>query len=190
MAEEAVLPDEINDRAADNWEPLAAVADAAGNGWAERARRAAIVLSTQPIDEERAEIRLLADVRELFKRGPTKIATSTLIEDLRSYQFAESGWDDWRGQGIKAVSLARLLRPFGIRSQQMKIGGEKVRGFALDQFVDTFARYLAPDVPDSTRYPGTDSSDAAHRSRFAKCRRENLPACSDRTDGRCGTRTT
>ena len=46
----------------------------------------------------------------------------------------------------------------------MKIGGEKVRGFALDQFVDTFARYLAPDVPDSTRYPGTDSSDAAHRS--------------------------
>ena len=96
VAEEAVLPDEINDRAADNWEPLAAVADAAGNGWAERARRAAIVLSTQPIDEERAEIRLLADVRELFKRGPTKIATSTLIEDLRrvspgSYGHSGSG---------------------------------------------------------------------------------------------------
>ena len=45
------LPDELDDRAQDVWEPLLAIADLAGGDWPERARRAALELST---GEERA----------------------------------------------------------------------------------------------------------------------------------------
>lgn len=40
------MPAGITDRAADAWEPLLAVADAAGGEWPERARQAAVVLVT------------------------------------------------------------------------------------------------------------------------------------------------
>ncbi|MFD8598380.1 DUF3631 domain-containing protein [Kitasatospora sp. NPDC059646] len=40
------LPDGINDRPADVWEPLLAVADAAGGHWPERARAACVQLTT------------------------------------------------------------------------------------------------------------------------------------------------
>lgn len=36
------LPEKLNDRAQDNWEPLLAIADVAGCGWSERARAAAL----------------------------------------------------------------------------------------------------------------------------------------------------
>jgi hypothetical protein len=39
------VPDELNDRAADNWRPLLAIADLAGGDWPHRAREAACVLS-------------------------------------------------------------------------------------------------------------------------------------------------
>jgi putative DNA primase/helicase len=39
------IPDALNDRAADNWRPLLAIADLAGEDWPKRAREAALVLS-------------------------------------------------------------------------------------------------------------------------------------------------
>ena len=42
------LPDELDDRAADGWEPLLAIAAAAGGDWPARARRAALALSGGP----------------------------------------------------------------------------------------------------------------------------------------------
>lgn len=38
------VPETLNDRAADSWEPLLSIADAAGGAWPARARLAAIVL--------------------------------------------------------------------------------------------------------------------------------------------------
>jgi hypothetical protein len=40
-----ILPPELNDRAADNWEPLLAIAELAGEDWRNRARDAALALS-------------------------------------------------------------------------------------------------------------------------------------------------
>ena len=44
-AAQSEIPDSLNDRAADNWEPLLAIADLAGGDWPEAARRAARALS-------------------------------------------------------------------------------------------------------------------------------------------------
>src|SRR5206468_5707634 len=51
--EVGALP-ELNDRAADNWEPLLAIADLAGGDWPARARRAALALSIAPDEDDRS----------------------------------------------------------------------------------------------------------------------------------------
>ena len=48
---EPELPEGITDRTADCWEPLIAIADAAGGDWPERARKAAVFLTRRSSDE-------------------------------------------------------------------------------------------------------------------------------------------
>src|SRR5262249_6910509 len=65
------VPPELHDRAADNWRPLLAIADAAGGEWPERGRRAAIHLTcdgAEPDDAEASGVLLLSDLREMFSR--------------------------------------------------------------------------------------------------------------------------
>ena len=44
------LPSKLNDRAADNWRSLVAIADTIGGSWPEAARRAALILSAADDD--------------------------------------------------------------------------------------------------------------------------------------------
>ncbi len=61
------MPDGIEDRNADVWEPLLAVADLAGGDWPKRARVAAVTLVTAAADQkQRLGIQLLADLRTVF----------------------------------------------------------------------------------------------------------------------------
>jgi hypothetical protein len=59
----------VEDSAADNWEPLVAVADLAGGDWPSRARKAAVLLCAEDADadlEASLGLRLLADIRDVF----------------------------------------------------------------------------------------------------------------------------
>src|SRR5690606_1867412 len=60
------MPDGVTDRPADVWEPLLAVADAAGGDWPRRAREACVTLVTasQYTDKHSLGIRLLTDLRD------------------------------------------------------------------------------------------------------------------------------
>jgi hypothetical protein len=60
------LPDELSDRQQDIFEPLLALSELAGEGWAERARAAATVLSTGDESDESLGVRLLSDCYEIF----------------------------------------------------------------------------------------------------------------------------
>src|SRR5450755_1438509 len=78
--EKAEPPMPLEDRAADTWEPLIAIADLAGNGWPERARNAAVTLTA---DRDQAaemsdRIRLLADCRTAFGAA-NALPTTVLI---------------------------------------------------------------------------------------------------------------
>lgn len=108
---------ELSDRAADGWEPLLAIAEAAGMDWVERARRAALVIhGAGTSDNESDGIRLLADIRRLFvERGPERFATTELVEALCKDEDAP--WGDYHGRPITTHRLARLLRPYGIRKR-------------------------------------------------------------------------
>jgi Protein of unknown function (DUF3631) len=61
---EPELPDELSDRMQDVWEPLLAVAELAGDEWANRARTAAVDLyRKRDEDEQSIGRRFHADIR-------------------------------------------------------------------------------------------------------------------------------
>ena len=64
------VPESVFNRAADNWRPLLAIADAAGGEWPERARNAAVALAAEYTDESR-RVQLLADIADAFEAKKT-----------------------------------------------------------------------------------------------------------------------
>jgi len=151
---EADLPPELPDRAADAWEPLFAIADAAGGVWPTRARLAALVLQASREQDDSLGLRLLADVRLVFdKRRVERIFSEDLI---RALQADEEG--PWASERVPLTPhrLARLLHPFEITSKQLRIGTRSLKGYERAVFVDSWERYL----------PGDPSSplEAKHRN--------------------------
>ena len=62
------LPNEIQDRDADVWEPLIAIADAVGGQWPRKSRVAAVALVSESREAEASlGVRLLADLQTIFE---------------------------------------------------------------------------------------------------------------------------
>ena len=146
QSSDPAVPEKLNDRASDNWRPLLAIADAVGGKWPERATRAALELSgADDGNDESARALLLGDLRDLFAVQEVKELTSaTIVEALGKTE--ERPWPEWKkGKPIPPRQLARLLAPFGVQPKQIRIDGEKTRGYELEALRDTFARYLPSD---------------------------------------------
>lgn len=152
------VPDELDDRAQDSWEPLLALADAAGGSWPAAARRAAIELhAARDVDDESLGVVLLRDVRRTFaERDTDRLTTAELLGEL--LRLEESPWADLRGRPLGPQGLARLLRPYRIAPRVLRIGAATPRGYSLDSFADAFLRYL-PLSP--TAAPTATSQQAA-----------------------------
>jgi hypothetical protein len=104
----------VEDRAADVWEPLVAVADLAGGDWPQRARDACRELTSatdDPVDN--AGERLLADIREACGEGDDRLPTATLIDRLVAIE--ESPWGDCVGKRISPP--VDRQPPQGLRDQ-------------------------------------------------------------------------
>lgn len=147
-------PESLNDRAADNWRVLFAIADAAGGGWPERARKAALALSGDGGEsvtvDDGASVRLLSDARDIFARsGADRIASDDLVNKLNALEDADAPWPEWNARhpftGIGARDVARLLKPYGIFSGSIRLpDGKTPKGYKLADFADAFERYLPP----------------------------------------------
>ena len=144
---EPELPDELDDRAQDGAEPLLAIADLGGGEWPRRARAALIRLHAErPEDSESWGVQLLAGIRGSFG-GDDRISTADLLERLKA--DAEAPWKGWNhGAGLTPRGLGQLLRPYGIRSRNVRMPDDTVpKGYLRAQFEDAFARYLPSDAP-------------------------------------------
>ncbi|HEY3050400.1 MAG TPA: DUF3631 domain-containing protein [Gaiellaceae bacterium] len=75
------LPDELEDRAQDCWEPLLAIANVAGSDWSQRARAAALELSGNgEREDDSSTARLLRDIYTVFdSNGTDRYRTADLI---------------------------------------------------------------------------------------------------------------
>src|SRR5713101_4063275 len=97
-AADPAVPEELDDRQADNWRPLLAIADEAGGSWADLARTAARVLAGAVVEADTAApVRLLADLRDLFATTTAdRLATADIIRYLTALE--DGPWAD-DGQG-------------------------------------------------------------------------------------------
>ena len=139
------IPENLNDREQDNWEPLLAIADAVGGHWPETARRAALELSQNEDDLSSIAIQLLSDIRQVFsKKDIESISSVDLIEALCADE--ERPWSTFKqGAKITARQVAYKLRVFEIRSKPLRINSKIQKGYELQDFEDSFQRYLSPD---------------------------------------------
>jgi Protein of unknown function (DUF3631) len=149
----------VEDRAGDVWEPLAAIADAAGGRWPAAARSAALALSAaaDEADLDRSlGIRLLADVRACFAagQGTSFMSSAALANALRDIDDAP-----WRDVELTPRRLAARLRPYGIKPGHNSAKTE--RGFRLESLLDAFDRYLPAEGPKPSERPQASDSGAS-----------------------------
>jgi hypothetical protein len=150
----------LEDRAADTWEPLIAIADLAGGDWPARARDAAATMTQAEAQQEEdtaAGVRLLADLRQVFTNADA-LYTSTLLEAL--HQLEDSPWADWYGHPLTTRELAKLLRPYQVESKNIREHGTGAprKGYARLDLQDAWARY----VPLHPLHPLQPSEPAGH----------------------------
>ncbi|MGZ5010415.1 MAG: DUF3631 domain-containing protein [Methylobacter sp.] len=136
------LPEQLNDRAQDNWEPLLAIADIAGGDWPELARKAALKLSGSESDSMSVGVELLLDIQEVFDTNKIdRIFTADLITALCDDD--EKPWTTYnRGKAISPRQVSSRLKGYGIESVNVRIGHEVKKGFLREQFKESFNRYL------------------------------------------------
>jgi putative DNA primase/helicase len=180
------LPKSLDDRAADNWRPLKAIADALGDRWSKLCADAAEMLSRERGEDETTGVALLVALKAIFAEGAAEIFdrqgkpdgkamhTDAILPKLHD---ADARWKEY-GRSEKPITdkgLARLLKGFRIKATSMRIGGIQKRGYRVSDFGDAFGRYCPssgcdfcgegerPDDPLLTSYDG-ESSVLLHRS--------------------------
>jgi putative DNA primase/helicase len=135
------LPDTLNDRAGDIWEPLLAVADLAGGAWPEKGRQAAMALAANA--QESSPIgALLLDILVCFVLFKSeRIFSRDLVANLNAFQ--NRPWAEIRnGKPITDLWLSQQLRPYGIRPRTIWIGENQAKGYKQEDFKEVFRRYI------------------------------------------------
>jgi hypothetical protein len=146
------MPDGIEDRDADVWESLLAIADDAGGDWPKRARGAAVALVAAAAEREPSlGIRLLSDLRDIFSKTE-QMTTAVILERLHALK--ESPWGDLKGRQLNDRGLANRLRQYGVKSKNLSVGGEhgpRPKGYTREDLHDVWERYLPPPPPSSDK---------------------------------------
>ncbi|GAA0439423.1 hypothetical protein Aca07nite_49030 [Actinoplanes capillaceus] len=166
----------LEDRAADTWEPLIAVADLAGGNWPERGREAATALTAERDSNTVASdrVRLLTDCRTAIGDAAA-IPTAVLLDRLKA--DPEAPWAEHGDTGLTGAKLAALLKEYDITSGNIRFTPEEIRdyrltsgqakGYKRSAFLDSWRRYC-PDPEGEASQPSQPSQPSSDAGRLAK----------------------
>ncbi|MGD9526972.1 MAG: DUF3631 domain-containing protein [Dehalococcoidia bacterium] len=162
MLEQAEPAMPVEDRAADTWEPLFAVADHAAGPWPDRAHTAVLALLAETTDTDQSSdrIRLLIDCHTAFGEE-TAIPTTALLQRLKA--DPEAPWLDYGPGpgGLTPMKLGVLLRDYEIRSATIRFPGTgQAKGYHRADFHDAWTRY----TPAVLSAPGVEAVPAVPAS--------------------------
>jgi putative DNA primase/helicase len=137
------IPEELQNRRADNWRLQLAIADLCdgAEGYGERARAAAVRIEGKT-DNSTKSVRALVAIKAIFQEvGSDAISSEDLISKMTRDE--DSDWADWyRGKPITQAQLARLLKSYQIIPEQIRIGDNKQkRGYLRVRFLEAWERY-------------------------------------------------
>jgi putative DNA primase/helicase len=137
------IPDALDDRAQDNWEALLQIAQIAGGDWPKLARDAALSLTGTEIEDATLGVQLLAATKSAFEALGDRFSSEALVAEL--IKGPDKPWATYnKGKPISQRQVARLLKPFAIGPETVRIGERTPRGYDLCRFADAFSRYLVP----------------------------------------------
>jgi len=177
-----MMPGWLNDRAADNWRPLIAIAELAGGDWPEQLTRAIAQLVEHDDDLESMGVQLLIDLRDTFaSHGVDRLTTSDILSALCA--LGHKPWQTYsRGFPISERQIARLLKPFGIAPKTIRVskgavtvGADTLKGYVLADFEDAFVRYLP--------HAGADATEAMSEEELREAIKDYAGATLLRCDG-------
>jgi hypothetical protein len=152
------MPAGVTDRPADVWEPLLAIADAAGEHWPDRGRAACQALARTSVSREASlGVRLLSDLRAVFG-DEDRLGTETILERLHAIE--EAPWSDLRGRPVDARGLAQRLGGFEIASVKVRIRDRSVRGYRREDLYDAWQRYCPALPPEQVEQAEPRRSEA------------------------------
>lgn len=157
------MPAGVEDRAAEVWEALLAVADVADpeGDWPERARAACRYFVLDAEEEELSlGVRLLRDIRRTFE-SRERMFSVDIVTALTG--DPEMEWADLWGKPLDQARLAKELKRYGVRSHTIRIGNGRAKGYAVDGedgLAQAWERYLPSAIARDTR----DTGDAAGQS--------------------------
>lgn len=196
------VPENLHDRAADNWRALLAIADRAGGDWPEAARKSALTLSGAADDAGDGDIgpELLSDIFNVFHAIEKETGDAGALPTARILSgligMADRPWATWRrGQPMNAHQLGRLLSPFGISSKAIKFESRTLRGYEQESFADAWRRYPPKvqqvqqahnDAENSDFQKRNGGSTVAHSERGANPQGDGVVAHVALTDYRPG----
>ena len=174
------MPEGFTNRLEANWKPLLAIAEICGLG--ERARKAAIALSRRA-DEASLGVELLRDIRDILE-DHDRIRSGELVNKLTAME--DRPWSEmpYSGKAMTQSQLAKLLKPYGVRPEQVRFGELTFKGY-MRQWFETAFRYI-PD--DHIASPPDNRGNTETTADFYEKRGNNLaPHVSAKTaeDSRC-----
>jgi hypothetical protein len=178
-----VMPDQIQDRNADVWEALLAVADAVGGEWPKRARVAAVALVAEAQTRPPSlGIMLLRDIRKVFKHQKLNaMATKDILDAL--VLMVESPWGDLRGKPLDNRALARYLDKYDVKPKNIRIGEKVLKGYEASDLADPWARYLGDEPTEENEATSSSPREEDVETGFS------LPPQGSATAATAATRT-
>ena len=128
----------IDDRAADCWYALLAIADHAGGKWPDLARQAAIFIMGGR-DDASLGVQLLDDLRDVLSsvEKMTSVGICTELKNLEDRPWCDMGF----GRSITPRKLAKLLGPYDIKPRTIRTDGT-AKGYHTADLVESWTRYL------------------------------------------------
>jgi hypothetical protein len=160
------MPAGVEDRNADMWEPLLAVADIAGGEWPARARDAAKALLTVAREVEPSlNIRLLADLQTVFRQQKAEeLTTKTILAALHVLEGAP--WNDLKGKPLSDNQLGRRVANYGVKPKNVRFGDKVLKGYTRADFEDVWRRYLPPLIADKPATAATAATAQSFQDNF------------------------
>jgi hypothetical protein len=133
---------ELSDRDEEIWQPLFAVCAVLAPERLGELREAAIALSrwkSEADQDDSLPLRLLTDIRSLLERCEEKVPSVDLVSWLN--KLPESPWAE-AGRELSQSRLARLLRPFGVSSRDVRCDDGVKRGYLKTELQGAVALYV------------------------------------------------
>lgn len=156
-----ILPS-LDDRAADSWSPLLAIADYAGGGWQAKARAAAVATSgsrADVADDGDLGVALLADLAGLWPEHEGATTTAKLLAGLLTLEARP--WSSMKphDRPLTARRLAELLKSFDAAPRDLRTPEGTRKGYLRADLADALARYL-PASRDAATCSGKQAQKA------------------------------